>query len=92
MGYFTVDTHGQAIGEDFSLKLYWDPEGGSNYRYGFNVSAPDFLETYFDVDWWKGSGVLLPRFYVIWNPLPSNWGQWEKTLLWDYEWYEVPWP
>lgn len=92
MGYFTVDTHGEAIGEDFSLKFYWDPEGGSNYRYGFNVSAPEFLETYFDVDWWKDGGTLLPRFWVIWDPLPSNWGQWEKTLLWDYEWYEVPWP
>lgn len=91
VGDFTIDTHGEAIGEDFSLSLYWDPSGTSNYRYGFHVAAPEFLETYFDVDWWKDEEHF-PRFWVIWDPLPINWGQWEKYLLWDYEWYEVPWP
>lgn len=92
LGHFTVDTHGQAIGEDFSLSFYWDPAGTSNYRYGFTVAAPEFLDTYFHVDWWKDEQTFLPRFWVIWYPLPSNWNQWDKTLLWDYEWYEVPWP
>ena len=92
LGYFTIDTNGEAIGEDFSLEFYWDPQGGSDYRYGFNVSAPEFLETYFHVEWWKDSDTLIPMFWVIWDPLPSNWGQWEKTLLWNSEWYTVPWP
>ncbi len=92
MGYFTIDTHNQAIGEDFSLSFYWDPAGTSNYRYGFTVASPEFLDTYFHVDWWKDEDVLLPRFWVIWDPLPSNWDLWEKTLLWDYEWYDIPWP
>ncbi|RLF57057.1 MAG: hypothetical protein DRN27_08485, partial [Thermoplasmata archaeon] len=91
-GYFTIDTHNQAIGEDFSVSFYWDPSGTSNYRYGFTAGAPEFLETYFHVDWWKDEQYLLPRFWVIWDPLPTNWNSWEKTLLWDYESYEVPWP
>jgi len=92
MGHFTIDTHGQAIGDDFSIQFFWDPSGESNYRYGFTVGAPEFLETYFHVDWWKDENTYLPRFWVIWDPLPSNWDNWEKMLLWDYEWYEVPWP
>jgi hypothetical protein len=92
LGYFTIDTHDQPIGEDFSLYFYWDPEAGGNYRYGFMVSAPDLFDTYFHVDWWKDDQTLLPRFWVIWDPLPSNWNQWDKALLWDYVWYDVPWP
>ncbi|MFO7677288.1 MAG: hypothetical protein R6V50_02745 [Thermoplasmatota archaeon] len=90
LGFFAVNTYGKSIGEDFSLKFYWDPSGNSNYRYGFNISAPTFLNTYLHVDWWKDPNLFLPRFWVIWNPLPYNWDQWERTLLWNYEWYEVP--
>ena len=92
IGYFTVDTNGQAIGDDFSFGLYWDPSASSNYRYGFILDAPEFLETYFHVDWWKDNDTFLPMFWVIWNPVPLNWDQWGKTLLWDYEFYQVPWP
>jgi hypothetical protein len=90
IGYFTVDTHEQAIGDGFGVKFYWDPTGNSNYRFGFNISAPSFLKTYLHVDWWKNESLLLPRFWVVWSPRPFNWNQWEKTLLWNYEWYDVP--
>lgn len=90
MGYFSVDTHQQAIGDGFNVQFYWDPSGNSDYRFGFNLSAPSFLKTYLHVDWWKNETVLLPRFWVIWSPRPFNWNSWEKTLLWNYQWYDVP--
>ncbi len=88
LGHFTVDTNSQPIGEDFSLKFYWDPQAQGNYKYGFNITAPDFLDTYFQVSWYKDPDYMIPYIWII-GDLPDNWGQWEKTLLWNYDWWEV---
>ena len=88
LGHFTIDTHSEPIGDEFSLRLYWDPSGQSNYKYGFNVTAPEFLETYFQVSWYKNEDLLIPYIWIV-GDLPINWDSWEKTLLWNYEWWQV---
>jgi hypothetical protein len=89
LGYFTINTYGQNLGDDFRLKFYWDPTAQSNYRYGFNISATQFLNTYVNISWYKAPGQTIPTIWLIGNPFPLNWGTWDKTLLWDYQWWQV---
>jgi hypothetical protein len=89
LGYFTVNTYGQNLGDDFGLKFYWDPTASSNYRYGFNFSATQFLNAYVNISWYKGAGQTFPTIWIIGNPFPGNWANWHKWLLWDYQWWQV---
>ena len=89
LGYFTVNTYGQNLGDNFGLKFYWDPTASANFRYGFNVSATQFLNTYVNISWYKGTGQTFPTIWVIGNPFPGNWANWHKWLLWDYQWWQV---
>lgn len=89
LGYFTVNTFGQNIGDDFGLKLFWDPANQGNYKYGFNVSAPSFLNTYLNISWFKAANQTFPTIWIIGNPFPGNWGSWHRWLLWDYQWWHV---
>jgi len=85
-GYFRVTTNGEPLGEVASFSVLWDPNHQSNYKYGFMVTAPDFLECNFNISW-----TTEHTFPYIWiaGELPSNWLQWEKWLLWKYEWYDI---
>ena len=89
LGYFTINTNGQNLGDDFELKFFWDPAAQSNYRYGFNISATQFLDIYVNVSWYRGVGDIFPTIWVIGNPFPTNWISWNKYLLWDYQWWQV---
>ena len=86
VGYLTLNTNGESLGEEASFKVLYDPTGQANYKYGFNLTAPDFLETNLNVSW--NRDLLIPRILVA-GQLPSNWVQWDKWLLWDYEWWEI---
>ncbi len=85
-GFFTVNTNGEPLGEEASFMALFDPQNQANYKYGFSLTAPDFLETAATVSWDRD--YVIPRILVS-GQLPSNWAQWEKLLLWDYDWYEI---
>ena len=86
VGFFTVSTNDEPLGEEASFMILFDPENQGNYKYGFDLTAPDFLETDVTVSWDRD--YLIPRILVS-GQLPVNWAHWEKWLLWDYEWYEI---
>ena len=86
VGFFTVSTNDEPLGEEASFMILFDPENQGNYKFGFDLTAPDFLETDVTVSWDRD--YLIPRILVS-GQLPVNWAHWEKWLLWDYEWYEI---
>lgn len=88
LGHFTINTYNQPLGDQSSLKLLWDPSGQANYRFGFNITAPEILETYLQISWYKDPEFLIPCFWFI-GDLPLNWNEWEKWLLWNYDWWEI---
>ncbi|MBE3137786.1 MAG: hypothetical protein IMZ43_10425 [Thermoplasmata archaeon] len=88
-GYFTVYTFGQPLGDQFSLEVGYDPQHNGNYKYGFRLIGEDFIEITRTIQWYTVNGSLV-RIWVLGDePLP---GDWTLQVLWNYQWYTVPWP
>lgn len=85
-GYFRITTNGEPLGEEASFSVLWDPNHQSNYKYGFMITAPDFLETNLNISY--TTELTFPHIWIA-GELPDNWLQWEKWLLWNYEWYDI---
>ena len=86
-GKFEIFTFGEPIGDEFNLEFGWDPQHQGNYRYGFRLTGEDFVEITRTILWCSEGGQI--RIWILGGPLP---GDWELEVLWDYEWYSVPWP
>jgi hypothetical protein len=87
-GYFRVSTNGDPLGDEASFHVLFDPQNQGNWRYGINLTAPEFLRANFNVSWQADP-------FLIWvaappEGRPGNWVDWEKWLLWNYNWYEIP--
>lgn len=88
-GEFTIYTFSEPVGDEFSLEFIWDPFHTGNYRYGFRLIGEDFIEITRTIKWYSEGGQLV-RIWILGDlQLP---GDWELQILWDYEWYTVPWP
>lgn len=88
-GYFTVYTFGEPLGDEFNLEFGYDPLQTGTYKYGFRLTGENFIEITRTVQWYSENGHLV-RIWVLGDePLP---GDWTLSLLWNYEWYTVPWP
>jgi hypothetical protein len=88
-GYFTVYTFGQPLGDDFNLEFGYDPQHAGNYKYGFKLIGEDFIEITRTIQWYAVNGQLV-RIWVLGDePIP---GDWTLQVLWNYQWYTVPWP
>ncbi len=88
-GYFTVHTFGQPLGDAFTLEFGFDPAQMGNYRYGFRLTGQNFIAITRTVQWHAQNGNLI-RVWILGDmPLP---GDWTLQLLWNYQWYTVPWP
>ena len=88
-GYFTVYTFGQPLGDQFSLEVGYDPQHTGTYKYGFKLIGEDFIEITRTIQWYTVNGSLV-RIWVLGDePLP---GDWTLQVLWNYQWYTVPWP
>lgn len=88
-GYFTVYTYGQPLGDEFNLEFGYDPQHAGNYKYGFKLIGEDFIEITRTIQWYAENGQLL-RIWVLGDePIP---GDWTLEVLWNYQWYTVPWP
>jgi len=88
-GQFSVYTFGEPLGNQFSLELGYDPLHAGNYKYGFRLTGEHFIEITRTIQWYSQNGQLV-RIWVLGDePLP---GDWNLQLLWNYQWYSVPWP
>lgn len=85
-GFFSIHTNDEPLGQDASFMFLWDPQNTGNYKYGIDLSAPEFMETAMMVSWDRD--YLIPRIWISGDP-PFNWHLWDKWLLWDYEWYDI---
>ena len=85
-GFVRVSTNGDPLGEEASFQILFDPQNQANYKYGVMLIAPDFLEANFNVSWYTGGTFPI---ILIAGDLPGNWQNWEKWLLWNYEWHEI---
>jgi hypothetical protein len=88
-GYFTVYTFGQPLGDEFNLKVGYDPQQSGYYQYGFELTGENFIEITRTIQWYAINGQLV-RIWVLGDePIP---GDWTLQVLWNYQWYTVPWP
>lgn len=88
-GHFTVYTFGQPLGDEFNLEVGYDPQHNGNYKYGFRLTGEDFIEITRTIQWYAVNGQLV-RIWVLGDqPIP---GDWTLQVLWNYQWYTVPWP
>jgi hypothetical protein len=88
-GHFTVYTYGQPLGDEFNLEVGYDPQHNGNYKYGFRLIGEDFIEITRTIQWYSVNGQLV-RIWVLGDePIP---GDWTLQVLWNYQWYTVPWP
>lgn len=88
-GHFTVYTYGQPLGDQFSLEFGYDPQHSGNYQYGFMLTGQQFVEITRTIQWYSENGNLL-RIWVLGDqPIP---GDWTLQVLWNGQWYTVPWP
>ncbi len=89
-GEFTVYTFSEPVGDAFNLEFGFDPQHQGNYRYGFRLTGEDFIEITRTIKWYSNSEGELERVWILGdNPLP---GDWDLEVLWNYQWYSVPWP
>ncbi|MBN1860514.1 MAG: hypothetical protein JW840_03535 [Candidatus Thermoplasmatota archaeon] len=87
-GHFTIYTFGQPIGDQFSLEFGYDPQHTGNYKYGFRLLGQNFIYITRTIQWYSENGDLL-RIWILGDlPIP---GDWSIQLLWNGEWYPVPW-
>lgn len=88
-GHFTVYTYGQALGDWFSLEFGYDPQHAGNYKYGFRLTGQHFINITRTIQWYAQNGVL-QRIWILGDqPIP---GDWTLQVLWNSQWYTVPWP
>jgi hypothetical protein len=88
-GYFTVYTFGQPLGDQFNLEFGFDPQHTGNYQYGFLLTGQHFIEITRTIEWYTENGQL-QRIWVLGDePIP---GDWTLQVLWQGQWYNVPWP
>ncbi|MBN2600278.1 MAG: hypothetical protein JXA75_07035, partial [Candidatus Thermoplasmatota archaeon] len=88
-GHFTVYTFGQPLGDDFALEFGYDPQHQGNYQYGFRLSGDDFIEITRTIQWYEEDGQLVRVWVLGDEPIP---GDWTLEVLWNSQWYTVPWP
>lgn len=88
-GYFTVYTFGEPVGDQFNLEFGYDPQHAGNYQYGFKLTGQHFIELTRTIEWYSIDGQL-QRVWVLGDePIP---GDWSLQVLWNSQWYNVPWP
>jgi len=89
-GEFNFYTYNQPIGDNFDLTFSFDPLFSENYRYGFRLSGDNFIELTRTIKWYADGGEL-KRIWILGD---ENWipGDWNLEVLWNYEYYSVPWP
>jgi len=88
-GYFTIYTFGQPLGNQFNLQFAYDPQHEGNYQYGFMLTGEHFIEITRTIQWYTEGGQL-ERIWVLGDePIP---GDWTLEVLWQGQWYNVPWP
>jgi hypothetical protein len=84
-----VYTFGQPLGDAFNLEVGYDPQHNGNYKYGFRLIGEDLIEITRTIQWYSVNGQLV-RIWVLGDePIP---GDWTLQVLWNYQWYTVPWP
>jgi hypothetical protein len=87
-GHFTVYTFGQPLGNQFSLEVGYDPQHTGNYKYGFRLIGEHFIQITRTIQWYSVNGTLA-RIWVLGDmPIP---GDWTLQVLWNGQWYSVPW-
>lgn len=87
-GHFTIYTFGQPVGDQFSLEFGYDPQHTGNYKYGFRLLGQNFIHITRTIQWYSVNGTLA-RIWILGDlPIP---GDWSLQLLWNGEWYPVPW-
>jgi hypothetical protein len=87
-GQFTVYTFGQPLGDQFNLEVGYDPQHTGNYKYGFRLIGEHLIRITSTIQWLAVNGSLV-RIWVLSDvPLP---GDWNLTVLWNSQWYSVPW-
>jgi len=88
-GHFTVYTFGQPLGDQFNLEVGYDPQHTGNYKYGFRLIGEHLICITSQIQWYAVNGQLV-RIWVLSDvPLP---GDWTLQVLWNSQWYTVPWP
>ena len=88
-GEFSIYTFSEPLGDEFNLEFVYDPQHNSNYKYGFSLTGDNFIEITRTIKWYSEDGQLIRIWILGDDPLP---GDWELDVLWNYEWYSVPWP
>jgi len=88
-GYFQVYTYGQPLGNSFNFEFMYDPQHQGNYQYGFILTGQHFIEITRTIEWYSQNGQL-QRIWILGDqPIP---GDWTLQVLWQGQWYNVPWP
>ena len=88
-GHFTVYTYNQPLGDEFTLEVGYDPQHTGNYVYGFRLTGQQFIQITRTIQWYSENGNLV-RIWVLGDePIP---GDWTLELLWNSQWYTIPWP
>ena len=69
------------------MEFGYDPNGGGNYQYGFQLHGSDFIDITRTI-MWQTDDRIIPRIWILGdNPLP---GDWAIQVLWKGDWYDVP--
>ncbi len=87
-GYFTVYTFGEPLGEQFSLEVGYDPQHTGSYKYGFRLIGEHFIQITRTIQWYAVNGNLVRIWILGDEPIP---GDWTLQVLWNGQWYPVPW-
>lgn len=87
-GYFTVYTFGQPLGEQFNLEVGYDPQHTGSYKYGFRLMGEHFIQITRTIQWYAVNGNLIRIWILGDEPIP---GDWTLQVLWNGQWYPVPW-
>ncbi len=87
-GHFTVYTFGQPIGNQFNLEVGYDPQHTGNYKYGFKLTGDHFIQITRTIQWYSVNGTLVRIWILGDEPIP---GDWTLQVLWNGQWYSVPW-
>jgi hypothetical protein len=87
-GYFTVYTFGQPLGDQFSLDVGYDPQHTGSYQYGFRLIGQHFIQITRTIQWYSVNGNLVRIWILGDQPIP---GDWTLQVLWNGQWYPVPW-
>ena len=87
-GEFTIYTFNQPVGNEFNLEFCFDPLQTGNYQYGFKLIGENFVQITRTIKWYSENSQLI-RIWILGDlPIP---GDWTLEVLWDYDWYPVPW-